>query len=93
MKPEKLAAMANQIATFFHSYPDDEAQAGIKRHVTSFWTPGMRTRLEDWIGEQDGRGVDPLVAMALRRPALAESPVKGITSPLKESGQMATDAG
>ncbi|MCK5748471.1 MAG: formate dehydrogenase subunit delta, partial [Oricola sp.] len=28
MSPEKLVRMANQIATFFHSKPHDEAVAG-----------------------------------------------------------------
>ena len=93
MKPEKLVAMANQIAMFFRAYPDDEAAAGIKRHVTSFWTPSMRACLENWISEGDDRGADPLVARALARPATAESPVRGVTSPLPEAGEMATDAG
>ena len=93
MKPEKLAQMANQIATFFRSYPDDEAAAGIKRHITSFWTPTMYACLEGWISEGHARGVDPLVSRALYRPDTAASPVKGITSPMREAGQMATDAG
>ncbi len=92
MKPEKLTVMANQIATFFRSYPDDEAAAGIKRHVVSFWTPLMRTGLEDWI-ERDGPDIDPLVVRALRRPMTAASPVERVTSPAQESGQIASDAG
>ncbi len=93
MKPEKLVAMANQIAAFFRAYSDEEAAAGIKRHVTAFWTPSMRARLEEWSVECERTGLDPLVTLALRRPAVADSPVRGVTSPLQESGQMATDAG
>ncbi len=92
MKPEKLVAMANQIATFFRSYPDEEAAAGITRHVVSFWTPDMRATLERYI-EQDGPGVDALVAAAFQQRQTAESPVKRVTSPVQEAGQMATDAG
>ncbi len=33
---EKLIRMANQIASFFRSYPDDEAMAGIAKHLESF---------------------------------------------------------
>ena len=42
---EKLVRMANQIAAFFRSYPQDEAVAGIHKHVTAFWTPRMREQL------------------------------------------------
>ena len=66
MKPEKLANMANQIATFFHSFPAEEGIAGIRRHIVLYWTPSMRTSLENWI-EQENPGVDPLVAAAMRR--------------------------
>ena len=92
MKPEKLLSMANQIAIFFRSYPDDEAAAGIKRHIVSFWTPDMRAGLARWI-EQDRPGVDPLVAMAFQERMTADSPVKRVTSPAQEAGQMASDAG
>ena len=92
MTPEKLTAMANQIAVFFRSYPDDEAASGIKRHIASFWTPRMRACLEDWI-EQERPGPDPLVIRALTRRATADSPVERVTSPALEAGQMASDAG
>ena len=92
MKPEKLVAMANQIAIFFRSYPDDEAAAGIKRHIVSFWTPAMRGTLDGWLG-QGGAGLDPLVTRALQQPVTASSPVKRVTSPAREAGQMASDAG
>ena len=42
---DKLVRMANQIACFFQSYPDDEAMAGIQKHIVAFWTPKMRRAL------------------------------------------------
>ena len=92
MKPQKLASMANQIATFFRSYPDDEAAAGIRRHLVSFWTQAMRRDLDAWI-EQGATDLDPLVVSALKRPITAASPVVRVTSPAREAGQMASDAG
>jgi formate dehydrogenase subunit delta len=56
----KLVHMANQIAAFFHSYPDQEARAGIARHLADFWTPHMRAELRAII-DQGGTGLDPLV--------------------------------
>ncbi len=41
----KLDLMANQIAAFFRSYPDEEAVAGIHDHIRSFWSPAMRRDL------------------------------------------------
>ncbi len=37
----KLDHMANQIAAFFRSYPEEEAVAGIHDHIRSFWSPGF----------------------------------------------------
>ena len=42
MNHEKLVRMANQIADFFKSYPEEQAQAGIRDHIVAYWTPGMR---------------------------------------------------
>ena len=92
MKAEKLQSMANQIATFFRSYPDEEAAAGIKRHVISFWTPEMRAVLDRRLVEDDS-GADPLVRLAFRQRVTADSPVERVTSPGREAGQMASDAG
>ncbi len=30
---DKLVRMANQIATFFRSYPEEEAVAGVQKHI------------------------------------------------------------
>ena len=45
MSPEKLAHMANQIATFFQSQPHDEAVKGVAGHINDFWEPRMRAQL------------------------------------------------
>jgi len=38
----KLIKMANQIGTFFESFPDrEEALDGIANHLKKFWTPRM----------------------------------------------------
>ena len=60
---DKLVSMANQIAAFFHAYPDDEARAGVARHIADFWTPGMRRALQAKIDGGEA-GLDPLVLRA-----------------------------
>ncbi|MCT8267769.1 MULTISPECIES: formate dehydrogenase subunit delta [Afifella] len=63
MSPDKLAYMANQIATFFKSRPDHEAAAGVADHINSFWEPRMRAKLFE-ILDAGGTGLDPLVVEA-----------------------------
>ncbi|WP_254070255.1 formate dehydrogenase subunit delta [Acidisphaera sp. L21] len=64
MQPEKLTSMANQIASFFRSYPAAEAAPGIKHHLVAFWTPAMIHTLETHIAT-GAEGVDELVVRAL----------------------------
>ncbi len=46
MDVEKLARMANQIATNFDYGSDkDKVVAGIVDHLSRFWTPSMRVEL------------------------------------------------
>ena len=91
---DKLIRMANQIAGFFKSYPDDQAQTGIQDHLRSFWTPKMRDRLDARITEDDAADLDPLVVKALTRPATAESPVHRMTEGPAQAGEVgAMDAG
>ncbi|PHP67051.1 formate dehydrogenase [Zhengella mangrovi] len=72
MSPDKLARMANQIATFFHTRPHDEAVEGIANHLSDFWEPRMRTQFFDLL-EQEPDLFDPLVreASAKVRPVSA----------------------
>ena len=56
----KLARMAQQIADFFRSYPQDEAARAIADHINQFWTPRMRA---DFAGGPAPS--NPLVARAM----------------------------
>lgn len=89
---QKLVRMANQIATFFKSYPDDEAVAGIHKHIVAFWTPKMRSALEAF-SRTEGNGLDPLAVKAVRETPVAESPVRAATRDPALQGAGASDAG
>ncbi len=89
---EKLVRMANQIAAFFRSYPQDEAVAGIHKHVTAFWTPRMRDQLVAHCAEAD-HGLDPLVLTALHITPKARSPIRDAVTDPHEQGLGASDAG
>ncbi|MFE1600372.1 formate dehydrogenase subunit delta [Methylobacterium sp. ID0610] len=59
----KLIRMANQIATFFHPYPEEEGVSSVAKHIQDFWTPKMREALAAYCAA-DGQGLDPLVLKA-----------------------------
>jgi len=66
MNIDHLLTMANQIGTFFASYPDrEEASAEIASHLKRFWAPRMRQQLYDHIDAEDGVGLAPLVLDAI----------------------------
>ena len=68
MNTEHLITMANQIGSFFASYPDaDEAADEIASHIKRFWAPRMRTLLLAHVAQHDGDGLSPLVLVALER--------------------------
>lgn len=92
MRAEKLISMANQIASFFRSYPDEEAVAGIHRHLQAFWTPVMVRTLQQHL-THDTEGVDALVTRAMRQDPDTDSPVDKVLSPARAAGAMASDAG
>ncbi len=92
MTADKLARMANEIASFFRAYPDEEACAGIRGHIVAFWTPGMRSKFLTF-ARAGGPGLDPLVAEALRTWPDTTSPIVRATAPAETSGQGASDAG
>ncbi len=76
MDNEHLVKMANQIATFFRSYPEEEAVAGVQKHITAFWTPRMVDRLSAALPGM-GERADILVQRAMRGPEVkAEGPVR-----------------
>lgn len=65
MNIEHLAAMANQIGTFFASMPDrEQALADIALHLKRFWAPPMRTQLLDAVA-RGAAPLDPIVQEAL----------------------------
>lgn len=92
MTTDKLARMANEIASFFRAYPEEEACAGIRDHIVAFWTPGMRSAFLAFAKAGDP-GLDPLVAQAMRTWPDAQSPVSRATATAEASGQGASDAG
>lgn len=75
-----LVTMANQIGTFFASYPDrEEASAEIASHLKRFWAPRMRQQLFEHIDTENGAGLSPLVlaAVAAHRGERATPPPPG----------------
>ena len=89
---QKLVRMANQIAAFFRSYPQDEAVAGIHKHVVAFWTPRMRDQLAAYCEEAD-HGLDPLALTALHITPKARRPIPDAVTDPHEQGLGASDAG
>jgi len=67
MSTDELIRMANQIAQFFASYPEDEACQGLHNHIQSFWSPNMRAQLQGHI-EHGGAGLNALVVTAMQKP-------------------------
>ena len=91
-KAARLARMANQIAAFFRSYPEEEAVAGVQDHIVAFWAPRMRADL-DAVLDEPRLGLDPLVVSAFRRMARADSPIQRETAGPETVGQLGSDAG
>jgi formate dehydrogenase subunit delta len=68
LQVETLVKMANQIATFYASQPDEEARiAGIVSHISRFWEPRMRRQLIAYIQSSGGPNLSPLAAAAARK--------------------------
>ena len=90
---DKLLRMANQIAAFFRSYPEEVAVAGVHQHIVAFWTPRMVARLQAAL-PAFGERADALVRRALdgSEPA-AEGPVRPATRDPHKLGEGASDAG
>ncbi|MBB4955632.1 formate dehydrogenase subunit delta [Agrobacterium vitis] len=84
---EKLIRMANQIATFFKSQPENERLAGIATHINKFWEPRMRRQFFELIdANPEGRadGFDPLVIAAAK---LINRPVDNTAKTFGLSGE------
>ncbi|MDI9849375.1 formate dehydrogenase subunit delta [Rhodoblastus sp. 17X3] len=59
----KLIHMAQEIADYFHAYPQERAVESIASHINHFWTPKMR---EDFLAAADapGQTLTPLLQAA-----------------------------
>ena len=67
MKVHHLVTMANQIGSFFESYPDqEEAKTEIANHLQRFWAPRMRRQLLEHVAEQHGEGLHAAVLEAIQ---------------------------
>jgi len=67
---DKIVRMANQIATFFLSQPENVRAEGVATHINKFWEPRMRRHLFEHL-DGGGEGFLPLVIEAsalIRRP-------------------------
>jgi formate dehydrogenase subunit delta len=92
MSTEKLIRMANQIASFFRSYPEDQALKGIHDHLVAFWTPSMRRALLSYVG-QDGGRLDPLVLKAMVDAPSGKNPIEKEVAGPEMIGELGSDAG
>ena len=92
MNEPKLARMANQVAAFFRSYPDEEAAAGIRAHLRSYWTRAMIRDLQAFAAG-GAPEVDPLVARALMDAPLADNPGYKAQAGPDAAGALVSDAG
>jgi formate dehydrogenase subunit delta len=93
MSDNKLARMANDIASFFQSYPHEQAVAGIHDHIKAFWTPKMRTTLGNAVAA-GATGLNPLVVEAMTRAPQARNPAEKEAAGPAVVGEIgASDAG
>ena len=65
MKDERMVHMANQIALFFQTEPQDEAVAHVANHLKLFWEPRMLRQLHAFIAD-GGTGLHNLVLEAAK---------------------------
>jgi formate dehydrogenase subunit delta len=82
MKIDHLVTMANQIGTFFDSYPDqEEASAELASHLQRFWAPPMRRQLLEHVAQQQGEGLHPPVLRAIQAHAARLTPAPAKARP------------
>lgn len=66
MSNDNLIKMANQIAQYFASQPDQEqAVLSVRNHLQMFWAPSMRKELLALQTEHHGENLHPLVQAAV----------------------------
>jgi formate dehydrogenase subunit delta len=59
----EIKRMANQIATAFQAYPEDQAITETANHIKSFWDPRMRKHLAEIIAKDQG-ALNPIALAA-----------------------------
>ena len=66
MSTDNLIKMANQIAQYFASEPDQkQAVLGVRNHLQMYWTPSMRKELLAWQTAHQGADLHPLAQAAV----------------------------
>jgi formate dehydrogenase subunit delta len=93
MNIDNLVTMANQIGSFYASFPDrEEAQTGIAQHIQRYWAPRMRSRLYLHMDTARGEGLDAIVlgALAAHR---AGHDAPAVNSSVPEDADTGGDAG
>lgn len=76
----KLVRMANQIATFFLSQPEEVRVEGVATHINKFWEARMRRRFFELVAMPDA-GFLPLVveaASSVKRPGESGATAVGL---------------
>ena len=67
MDVQRLVAMANDIAAFFDSEPDQAVAAeGVRQHLQKFWEPRMRREIIAH-ARQGGAGLSPTACLAVEK--------------------------
>jgi formate dehydrogenase subunit delta len=67
MNPQRLVAMANDIAAFFNAEADKEAAAEqVANHLRKFWDPRMRAAIRR-VAQEGGIGLSTLALSGVRR--------------------------
>ena len=67
MTTQRLVHMANQVASFFASYPEAEAIDGTANHLRSYWDPRMRREIEAHLKDKAGAGLSHIAMEAVKR--------------------------
>ena len=73
---ETLVRMANQIADFFRSQPEEDALKGAANHIRYFWDPRMRREIEAHLKDKAGAGLSHIALEAVKRIAAKDAAKK-----------------
>jgi formate dehydrogenase subunit delta len=64
---QRLVQMANQVASFFASYPEAEAIDGTANHLKAYWDPRMRREMAAHLTDKAGAGLSHIAMEAVKR--------------------------